>query len=152
MKLLRLPINGATRRPPSTKVDFNLAEVDLDSRLLELVRLRVVQIHRCPWCEQAHLARLKAQGENGVSLQSLRQWRDRPIFTDREEAALNLAEALTRYPVAAAPEKILHVARLFFNESEMICLTLAILAVNDWHYLHLKRGWRVPKPSRPPHE
>jgi AhpD family alkylhydroperoxidase len=112
------------------------APVDLDESLLDLVRLRVVQIHDCPSCMQEHTRELKARGETDLRLRHLKNWRNEAVFSDREEAALNLAEAMTYQPIDSVPTEDLHVARLFFNESEMICLTLVILAVNDWHYLN----------------
>jgi AhpD family alkylhydroperoxidase len=113
------------------------APLDLDEGLLDLVRLRVVQIHDCPSCMEEHTKELKARGETDLRLRLLKNWRNQAVFSDREEAALNLAEAMTYQPIDSVPTEDLHVARLFFNESEMICLTLAILAVNDWHYLTL---------------
>ena len=113
------------------------APTDLEESLLDLVRLRVVQIHGCRPCMEEHTKELKARGETDARLRLLGNWRNQAVFSDREEAALNLAEAMTHQPIDSVPTEDLHVARLFFNEGEMICLTLAILAVNDWHYLTL---------------
>jgi AhpD family alkylhydroperoxidase len=122
----------------SKRFDDWEASVDLDEDLLGLVRLRVVQIHGCKSCMKEHTKELKARGETNLRLRLLRDWRTQAVFNDREEAALNLAEAMTYRPIDSVPTEDLHAARLFFNESEMICLTLAILAVNDWHYLEPK--------------
>jgi AhpD family alkylhydroperoxidase len=107
---------------------------------MDLVRLRVAQIHDCPSCAEEPTKALQAHGETGLRLRLLKDWRARAIFSDREEAALNLAEALTYQPIDSVPTEDLHVARLFFSEREMIALTLAILTVNDWHYLSRHPG------------
>jgi AhpD family alkylhydroperoxidase len=123
---------------------------DLDPGLLEMVRLRVAQIHGCKGCAQGHAKKLRARGETGARLRLLKDWRREPIFSDREEAALNLTEALTRHSIKTVPGDVVQAAFLFFNESEMLCLILAILAANDWHYL---KGFQDGNMTgRPPHE
>ena len=115
------------------------APVQLDESLMDLVRLRVAQIHDCQSCINEHTKELKARGATDLRLNLLKDWRTQAVFSDREEAALNLAESITYQPIDSVPTEDIHVSRLFFNDSEMICLTLAILAVNDWHYLNPKR-------------
>jgi AhpD family alkylhydroperoxidase len=112
--------------------------VDLEEGLLDLVRLRIVQIHGCESCMETHTKELKARGETDLRLRLLKDWRISAVFNDHEEAALNLAEALTYQPIDSVPTEDFQAARLFFSEREMVCLTLAILAVNDWHYLEPK--------------
>jgi AhpD family alkylhydroperoxidase len=114
--------------------------MDLDENLLDLVRLRIVQIHGCQPCMEEHTKDLKAHGETELRLRLLKDWRNQAVFSDHEEAALNLAEAMTYQPIDSVPTQDVHIARLFFNESQMVCLMLAILAVNDWHYLNLGKG------------
>jgi AhpD family alkylhydroperoxidase len=121
----------------SSSTDWETS-VDLEEGLLDLVRLRIVQIHGCESCMETHTKELKARGETDLRLRLLRDWRTAAVFNDHEEAALNLTEALTYQPIDSVPTEDLQAARLFFNESEMVCLTLAILAVNDWHYLEPK--------------
>jgi AhpD family alkylhydroperoxidase len=143
LKTLKTPTPAKARRRKRIDIDWN-------PRLLDLIRLRVAQIHGCKWCERAHTKKLKDRGETGARLRLLKDWRQRPIFNDREEAALNLAEALTRNPISNVPGDVVRTVLLFFNESQMLCLILAILAANDWHYL---RGFHHDKVTvRPPHE
>ena len=110
---------------------------EVEPRLLDLVRLRVLQIHGCKENIREQTASLKAQGETDLRLRLLYDWRNQTVFNDHEEAALNLAEALTRNPIDAVPYDVIHVVRLFFSETETIRLTLAVLAVNDWYYLNV---------------
>jgi alkylhydroperoxidase family enzyme len=108
---------------------------DLDPALLDLVRLRVAQLHGCEWSVQEQIQRLRSKGERACRLLALKDWRRQTIFNLREMAALNLAEALTCNPINAVPEKAVRVARIFFGKPEMVCLSAVILAVNDWHNL-----------------
>jgi AhpD family alkylhydroperoxidase len=143
LKPLKITTPAKARRKKRIDIDWN-------PRLLDLIRLRVAQIHGCKWCERAHAKKLKARGETEARLRLLKDWRQKPIFSDREEAALNLAEALTRNPIRNVPGDVVRTVLLFFNESQILCLILAILAANDWHYL---RGFHHDKVTvRPPHE
>lgn len=112
------------------------ADREVEPRLLDLVRLWVLQIHGCKENIREQTLRLKAQGETDQRLRLLKDWREQLAFTDHEEAALNLAEALTQIPINAVPGDVVQAIRLFFNEIETIRLILAILAVNDWCHLN----------------
>lgn len=121
--------NLAANRVPSGLADKVFT---LDPCLLDLVRLRVVQIHGCEWTLNEQTQRLKVLGETSHRLQSIHDWRNQTIFSDREKAALNLAEALTLNPGENVREEVIHVIRLVFSEHEVVCIIAAILAVNDW--------------------
>ncbi len=122
---------GGKRKKDSARTDG-----ELEPRLLDLVRLRVLQLHG--WKEHIHeqAVKLQAQGESSERLRVLDHWWTQTIFSDCEEAALNLAEGLTYNPIDAVPPEVVHAAHLFFNETQMIRLVLVILAVNDWYYLN----------------
>jgi len=124
--------NGKKRKSAITAARIDR---EVEPRLLDLVRLRVLQLLGCKENIQQQTITLKAQGETDQRLRLLNDWRTQNVFSDHEEAALNLAEALTHNPIDAVPCEVVHVARFFFNETETIRLTLAVLAVNDWYYL-----------------
>ena len=106
---------------------------DLDPGLLDLVRLRVAQLHGCEWSVQEQTQSLRSKGERAFRLRALEDWRRQTIFSLREMAALNLAEALTCNPINAVPEEAVRIARVFFDKPAMVHLSAVILAVNDWH-------------------
>jgi len=108
---------------------------DLDPGLLDLVRLRVAQLHDCEWSVQEQTQRLKSKGERVCRLRAVEDWRRQPIFSLREMAALNLAEALTCNPINAVPEEAVRMARVFFGKPATVSLSVVIMAVNDWHNL-----------------
>jgi alkylhydroperoxidase family enzyme len=120
---------------------------EAEPRLLDLVTLRVLQILGCKEIIQDQTTSLKAQGETEQRLRLLNDWRNQAIFSDYEEAALNLAEGLTYNPIDAVPDDVVHVVRFFFNETETIRLTLAVLAVNDWYYLSERTVEKNNEPS-----
>jgi len=138
------------RKTRVPKFDSALADVHLDTGLMDLVRLRVAQILDCKRCIREHSIELKAKGETDRRLRLLKSWRRETAFSLREKAALNLAEAVTCNPISSIPRAAIHAASIFFTEEQMIFFVLEIVAINDWHYLKSFRD--APMTGRPPHE
>ena len=73
-------------------------ECGLEHTLLELVKLRASQINGCAHCIDMHTKELRAAGDSEQRLYLLDAWQESPFYSDRERAALEWAEALTRLP------------------------------------------------------
>jgi alkylhydroperoxidase family enzyme len=137
-------------RKNRTKCDAATADIRLDSGLISLARLRVVQILDCKRCMREYVALLKKSGETDQRLRLLESWRRVSAFTLREKSALNLAEAVTCNPFSSIPRRAIHPASILFTEEQMIFLALDIVAINDRHYLGSFRHGDMTR--RPPHE
>jgi AhpD family alkylhydroperoxidase len=73
-------------------------ESGLDRSLVELVNIRVSQINRCASCLHVHVHNALTNGETTQRIAVLAAWRDTTLFTDKERAALTLAESITTLP------------------------------------------------------
>jgi AhpD family alkylhydroperoxidase len=82
----------------SKEADEALARAGLDPRLGELVKLRVSQINGCAFCLRMHTQDAIAKGETTERLAVVAAWWESQYFTDQEQAALALAEDVTRLP------------------------------------------------------
>jgi alkylhydroperoxidase family enzyme len=69
-------------------------------------------------------------------------WRETPLYTERERAALAWAEALTRIGPEGAPDALYDETRRHFSEEEMVKLSLTITMINSW--IRPMIGFRVP--------
>lgn len=107
----------------------------LEDSLLELVRLRASQINGCAYCIDMHTKDARAQGEKEQRLYALAAWEETPFFTERERAALAWAEGVTKIGEGHAPDAIYEQVCRYFNEKELVDLTLAIIAINGWNRL-----------------
>ena len=67
----------------------------LEPMLIELVKVRASQINGCAFCLNMHIGEAQKLGEAPERLHLLCVWREAPVFTDRERAALAWTEALT---------------------------------------------------------
>ena len=68
----------------------------LPSKLVELVKMRASQINGCAHCLDMHSKDARAAGETEQRLYLLAGWREAPFYDERERAALEWTETLTR--------------------------------------------------------
>ena len=109
----------------------------LDVNLLDLVRVRASQINGCAFCLAMHVEELRERGEREDRLAVLSAWRDTPWFTEREQAALAWAEAVTTLDNREVPDEVFERARSQFSEQELADLTLAVIAINSWNRINI---------------
>ena len=105
----------------------------LDHKLLELIKTRASQINGCAFCIHMHTRDARKLGETEERLYLLSAWRESPLYSDRERAALAWTEALTLLSETHAPDEVYEEARLHFSEEELVKLTLAINVINSWN-------------------
>ena len=113
----------------------------VESKLLQLVRMRASQINGCAYCLDMHSKDARAEGESEQRLYELDAWRETPFYTERERAALEWTEALTLIHQSHAPDEVFEHVRQHFNDDELVALTLAIVAINGWNRLAI--GFRA---------
>lgn len=116
----------------------------LEHSLLELVKTRASQINGCAFCLEMHTREARAAGESEARLYLLNAWRESPLYTNREHAALEWTEAVTLVADTGIPDAAWEAVRLEFSESEIVDLTVAIGMINVWNRLAV--GFRALHP------
>lgn len=91
-----------------------------------------------------HSRDARAAGETETRLYLLSAWRESPLFTQRERAALAWTEALTLVARTGAPDADYEEASRHFSAAELVRLTLLIGAINTWNRLAI--GFRSVHP------
>ena len=109
----------------------------LDSKLLDLVRMRASQINGCAYCLDMHSKDARANGETEQRLYGLEAWRETPYYSARERAALEWTEALTLVSETHVPDEVYERVRQQFSEDELAHLSLAVVAINGWNRLNV---------------
>lgn len=107
----------------------------LERSLYELVKTRASQINGCAYCLDMHTKDAREEGETEQRLYGLSAWREAPFYTDRERAALAWTEALTLISENDVPDSLYEATRKYFDEEELVTLTMAIIAINGWNRL-----------------
>lgn len=113
-----------------------VARSGLEQPLLELVRLRASQLNGCAFCIDMHTKDARARGESEQRLYLLQAWRETPLYSDRERAALLWTEALTLVTGGPVPDAVYDEARQVFSDDELACLTVAVVAINGFNRLN----------------
>ena len=109
----------------------------LDSKLVDLVRMRASQINGCAYCLDMHSKDARANGETEQRLYGLEAWRETPYYSARERAALEWTEALTLVSETRVPDEVYERVRQQFSEDELAHLSLAVVAINGWNRLNV---------------
>lgn len=106
----------------------------LEGSLIELVRLRASYLNGCAHCIDMHTKDARANGETEQRIYAVNVWRETPFFTDRERAALALTEAVTTMRHDAIDAAWVDVQEQF-TDTEIVQLTMAVVAINCWNRL-----------------
>lgn len=107
----------------------------LERSLLELVKMRASQINRCAFCLEMHSREARELGESEARLYLLSAWRESPLYSARERAALEWTEAVTLVSETEVPDEVYEIAKAEFSEGELVNLTVAIGMINVWNRL-----------------
>jgi AhpD family alkylhydroperoxidase len=105
----------------------------LDQKLLDLVKIRASQINGCAYCIVMHTNDARKHGESDEWMHLLNAWREAPIYSARERAALAWTEAVTKISDRHVPDEVYEEARRQFPEKELVDLTAAVIAINAWN-------------------
>ena len=98
-----------------------------------LVDIRASQMNGCAFCLDMHVKEAKLHGERELRLYHVAIWRESPLFSAKERAALAFTEALTQMSPAGIPDELYAEAREQFNEKELAMLIFRIMAINAWN-------------------
>lgn len=121
----------------------------LEPALLELIKLRASQINGCAFCIDMHFREGREQGLSDEQLYMLDAWREAPVYTARERAALAWTDAITLVAQSRAPDETYERALAEFGDEQLANLTLAIVAINGWNRFGV--GFRLPPLGPRPH-
>jgi len=121
----------------------------LDPGLVELIKIRASQINGCAFDLHLHSHDARARGETEERLYLLDAWRDSPLYTPRERAALAWTEAVTLVAQGHVPDAVFEAARGEFDDTELAKITLLIGTINAWNRIAVSfRLVHPPKPAR----
>jgi AhpD family alkylhydroperoxidase len=118
-----------------TAVETQIQSSGLEQSLIELVRTRASQINGCAFCINMHTQDARKHGETEQRLYLLNAWREAPLYTDRERAALAWTEAVTLISETHAPDDAYEELRKHFSEAEAVNLSILIGTINAWNRL-----------------
>ncbi|MGZ4453608.1 MAG: carboxymuconolactone decarboxylase family protein [Nocardioides sp.] len=111
--------------------------------LLDLVRLRASQLNGCAFCLRMHTQDAMKNGETADRLAVVAAWWESQYFTEKEQAALTLAEQVTLIGNAhTSPAPKVDVAAILTKE-EIAAITALAISINGWNRLAITSGYPV---------
>ncbi|MDT0344369.1 carboxymuconolactone decarboxylase family protein [Streptomyces litchfieldiae] len=109
------------------------ASKGFDPTIAELVRIRASQINHCALCIHMHSNDARAAGETEERVLLLNAWAEAGVFSEREQAALALTEAVTVLTDGFVPDEVYERAAAHFSEEELARLISLIFTINAWN-------------------
>ncbi len=129
---------------PMLALEESVVSSGLEKSLIHLVKTRASQINGCAFCIHMHTTEARRDGESEERLYLLDAWRESPLYTSRERAALGWTEALTLVAQTHAPDADYEALEPHFDDTEKVKLTLVIMTINAWNRLAI--GFRSVHP------
>nr|WP_298682507.1 carboxymuconolactone decarboxylase family protein [uncultured Dongia sp.] len=117
----------------------------LEHSLLCLIEMRASQINGCAFCLHMHAKDARAHDETEMRLYLLSAWRESPLYSERERAALAWTEAVTNVNNAPVSDTDFQALQAQFTPEEQVQLTLAITTINAWNRINV--AFQTPHPK-----
>jgi uncharacterized peroxidase-related enzyme len=104
-------------------------EGTVEARYKELAYLKTSLLNGCEYWTRAHIASAKRLGFTDEQIQALQFYERSPLFDEKDKATILYAERVTR-GAAANRTGALDELRKFYDEGQIVELTLVICAAN----------------------
>lgn len=109
----------------------------INHTIKNLVEIRASQINGCAFCLDIHVKQGKIAGEKEIRMFHVPIWRESPLLTAKEKAALELTEALTTLGPHGVSDEIFANVKGHFNNVEISEITFAISIINMWNRIQI---------------
>jgi AhpD family alkylhydroperoxidase len=116
----------------------------IDDRLKELVQIHTSQINGCAFCVRVHVERALAEGVTADVIAQLPVWRDSGVFSDRERAGLELAEAFAFIHEDGVPDDVYNRVGTILSEQEYVALSWILVSINAFNRIAIAGRYSVP--------
>ncbi|GAA3649485.1 carboxymuconolactone decarboxylase family protein [Microbacterium marinilacus] len=116
----------------------------VDERLKELVLLHCSQLNGCAYCARIHSDRALAAGVGVDDLTQLPAWRESGVFSERERAALELAEAFTFIHRGGLPDDVYDRVGAVLTEKEYLGVSWLSVSINAFNRVVIAGRYAVP--------
>nr|WP_246427924.1 carboxymuconolactone decarboxylase family protein [Paenibacillus phyllosphaerae] len=117
-----------------------VANTELDKKLIELIKIRASQLNGCAFCLDMHAKDARAIGESEQRIYTVSAWRDTPFFSEAEQAVLALTEAVTLVSEKHVPDAVYEEAARHFDNRQLSEILMTIITINGWNRIAITTG------------
>ena len=119
-------------------------ENGIDERLREIVLLHISQLNGCAYCARIHVTRLIEAGATADLVAQLPTWRESGVFSERDRAALELAEAFTFIHEGGIPDDVYDRVGGILSEKEYTAVSWLSVSINAFNRVAIAGRYPVP--------
>jgi AhpD family alkylhydroperoxidase len=134
-------LNYYEQSPGLSKKLYELGQAvkksSLGNTLIDLINIRASQINGCAFCLDMHCKEARIHGEHELRVYHIPIWRESPLFSDAEKAALEWTEAVTKISPDGVSDEVYNRVRAHFSEAQISELTFAVGVINLWNRLSI---------------
>lgn len=116
---------------------YTKANSAIDRSILELCVLRASQINGCGFCIDMHVKEARIHGERELRLYHVSLWRESSLFNEKERAAFEWTEALTKLSEHGVSDDTYQKVNKVLSDKEISDLTFSIGVINFWNRLNV---------------
>lgn len=119
------------------------AATDFSAGFPHLLRLRASQLNECAFCLRMHTRDALAKGESTDRISVLPGWRETEYFSEKEQAALMLTEAITLISEGQLPDDVYEEAAAYLSEEEIAAVEMIAITINAWNRIAISSRYPV---------
>lgn len=110
-----------------------IRNTSLPKSLCELIKIRASQINGCAYCLDMHTQEAIKIGETARRIFALSAWKESPLFSDEERAALQLTEEVTLISKDGVSDETYTSAIKLFGDQTVAQIIMQIIIINSWN-------------------
>jgi AhpD family alkylhydroperoxidase len=124
----------------------NAANKGIDAELAELIKIRASQMNHCAFCLDMHVRDARKHGVSEQKLDVLAAWEEAAgLFTEREQAALALTEAITDLGNGHVSDDVYARAADVFTDQELGQVIAMAITINAWNRINVTVRSQPPR-------
>ncbi|QDK39316.1 carboxymuconolactone decarboxylase family protein [Bdellovibrio sp. NC01] len=136
---MSLRVNYNQESPEFVKKMTELAALvrksELGATIIDLIDIRASQLNGCAFCIDMHVKEARIHGERDLRVHHIIVWRESNLFSERERAALEWTEAVTKLGEHGISDEVYNRVKQQFSDKDLSDLTFAIGMINFWNRL-----------------
>lgn len=101
--------------------------------LRELIKIRASQINGCAYCIDMHSEEALSLGETPRRIFAVAAWKESPLFTEEERAALQMTDEVTLIAKEGLSDETYNKVLQFFGERGLAQIIMQIVMINSWN-------------------
>lgn len=117
--------------------ELGQTKTSIDPTIKAIIEIRASQMNGCTFCVDMHVKEAKIHGERELRLHHVAVWRESKLFTNKERAALEWTELVTRLAPGGISDQDYERALTYLSKKELSDLTFMIGTINVWNRINV---------------